>query len=792
MKEEMFNKARLTATQLADLGLSTRQLAAYESMRAMFDDALKIENEARVALGQKPITAHEAYLSSRWQGTFRRAIHDASGKKVWELAANSKRGLQQQTDALLKKFPELKQGEHRDHTVKAHTGTNLNAADMYSAMVDVLGRDDPAIVKIKEWVEEQAANEGRSMLAQEKHFKVKTNVRGFVGDRPSNTFFGKFDPKKEALALFQEQITYAKNAHKWSHMQKAGQELKKVFSNEELAAQQPNNMAYAKDYYRNQIGLSTARAVAGLEDAVKMTGISPNAINQGIGGIKGLWITQKLAASAGFMLSNVVQAANMLPHMADIMVKHGGNPLTALPMGLSTGLLMALGHISISKGDTGFYKYMGIMPKEEGLFLARAMKYAEDNSVTARSIYDEAPIASSFSKMGTVSRTLGKTLTAPETLLRSISYMTYVNLLKSSGKFKNDMELFRAAEERVNMSMVDYRQGEKAMLFDKMGTMGNMMNTLQTFPINFYQQWNWAAREAGRGNPLPAATMFVVQAYVAGAMGIPGFADTDKLWNWVKGMLAEHNPEMWNKVKDIDIKQIVKNAGGNTALYGGLSEQSGVSFTSRAAAPAGSEMLASPVGPYVDLARQAGNIAQAVVDPSKQKVAQAVLGSTLTGTQGALEVGPLKDQTSVVNPKTGNRIYQSTRDLGKREGQVERTPEQESTRKWGLRSQKEVIERDAAFATTKKNQDAQTVIKQLPGDIYNAARNGNKQKVRDLARLYTNLTGNPVTAEQIGAEAQKEFTTSSTRALMGATNIEGMKAVKLLKDVLAEQNANKR
>lgn len=788
MKAEMFHRKKLSTKALADLGLSEKQLLAYESTRDMFAKALERENAGRAAKGQKPITAEEAYLSSRWKGDYRRAIHDKDGKLVWFLAADSRRGLKQQTEALMKKFPELVEGSHSDHTTGSMRGSNLNAREMYSEMVDVLGRDDPAVAKIKEWVEAQGLLEASGMLAQERHFKSKGNVRGFVGDRPSNTFFGKLDPRKEAIAMFQQQITYSKNAHKWAAMQEAGVELKKVFSSKELADQQPNNMNYVRDYYRNQLGLSTTQAIAGLENALRHTGMSPNALNSGINNVKGLWITQKLAVSAGFLASNLIQLANMAPQLTNIMVKHGGNPLYALPVGLASGTLMALGHTMISKGDRSLYKNLGHLPAEQGQFIAKAMKYAEDNSVIARSIYDEAPIEASFGKTAQVGRALGKTITMPETIVRSVAYMTYANMLKSSGKFKNDMEIFRSAEEMVNMSMVDYRAGERAMLFDKLGTLGNAMNTLQTFPINYYQQWNWAAREARRKNPLPAAAMFATQAYIAGAMGVPGFSDTDKMWNFMKGLLAEHDPQTWDKVKNIDLKEMALSAGPSV-LYGGLSEQSGVAFTSRASAPAGSEMMLAPGGPYVDFARQARDVTNALINPSAQSATQAALSVALSGLQGGLETGPLKDQTSVVNQETKERIYGNPRDLADRKGQVSRTPEEENLRKWGLRSQREVVEKDAAFRASKLESDSKTVISGLPGRIYNELRNNNTEKAQNLMNLYFKLTGKEITDEQIENQALEEFTTSAQRTKMNATSIPGMLAIKRLQQI---QEANRR
>lgn len=782
MKEEELQNKKLSTTQLADLGLSEKQLLAYEAVREMHKDALAKENEARAAQGKKPITEREAYLSSRWKGDFRRPILDKDGELKWYLAADSKRGLEQQTKALLEKFPDLVPGE--DHQVHTRAGGPINPAEMYSEMVDVLGRDDPAVARIKEWAEQQAVNEGRGMLAQEKHFKNKLGIRGFVGDRPSNTLLGNFNPKKEAIDLFQQQIAYAKNSYKWSEMQKASQELKKIFSNEELQKTQENNLAYSREYYRNQLGLNTSRVMKELDDVIRQTGVSPNAVNNAIGTTKGLWISQKLVASAGFIASNIIQAGNILPHLADMMVKYGGNPLSAIPVGISSGLLMAAGHIKIAAGRGGFYHYLAALPKEQAEFMVKAMKYAEDNSVIARSVYDESPISTSFSSTSRVAQVAGKTLTAPETLLRSISYMTYVEMLRSSGKFKDPMEIFRLAEERTNMSMVDYRQGERAMLFNQLGTVGNLSNTLMTFPINYYQQWNWAAREAGRGNPLPGAAMFATQAYVAGAMGIPGFSDADKLWNGIKGLLAEHAPLMWDKVKGVDLKSIMLNLG-NSALYGGLSEQSGVSVTTRAAAPAGSEMLAAPIAPYVDFAQQIGNVSGMIANPNAQTAAQAALSVAPSGAQGALEVGPLRNQTSVVNPQTGNRVYKSIRDLSG-PGQIERTPEEERLRAFGLKSQREVVERDNAFRVSKLESDSRKVMEQLPGRVYNALKVGDKEKAKDLISLYTKLSGKEMSSQQIENEAIREYTTSDQRAKKDSTTIPAMLAIKRLKEIQSE------
>ena len=785
MKSEMFDNAAIPMDRLAEI-FSEKQLAAYSEMRRMFKDALDTQNEARTKQGLDPITAQEAYLSSRWRGDFRRAIYDGKGKLVWYLAAETKKGLDTQAQALLKKFPDLAGGEHVDHVTRSAGKDTLQS--LYTTMLDVLGRDDPKVQQVKQWVEDQTRMEAEGALAQTKHFEKKANIRGFIGDRPSNTMFGKLDPKKEALAMFQEQINYAKNAHKWAGLQEAGAQLKTIFSNADLQTQQPKNMQYLREYYLDQIGMGTAKVVKHIEDAFKETGISPTAVEGGINSVKSLWISQKLVASAGFMLSNVIQAGNMLPHLIDLQRTYKGNPLAlpaALISGFAEGMLMATGHL------TGTAKEMINSAKYrpgDSLFSARAMKYAEDNSVIARSIYDEAPIESSFSKTGRVANTLGKTISMPEAFLRSIVYMTYVNMLKYGGKLTNDMEIFRIAEEKTNISMGDYRTGERAMIFSKLGTAGSAINLLQTYPMNYYNQWSWAARETMRGNPAPAAAMFAVQATAAGVMGIPGFQDTDKLWNAIKNTLADHSPKAWNAVKDIDLKSFVLNNFGEAGLYGAVSKATGVSVTSRAAAPAGSDMLQNPLAPVTDLGKQLGNISAAVASPSdSQKTAQALLGSAPVGLQGYLETGPLREQTSV--ERNGQRLYGKTTDLAARDGQYSRTPSEEKLRSFGLRSQKETFEKDLAYKTRSKDVQAATVASKLPDRVYNEVRKGNVEEARVYIRMYAEITGKPMTEDMFQSRVMDEYTTSAEKAAMKAKTLPGIVAIKQLRDLLKEQNA---
>ncbi len=782
MKGEQLTKTRMSAEELIKRGGSTETAIAYNKLREMLDGVGTYLNEIRAMQGKAPIKLEDAYMTSVWAGDFRRAVYDADGKMIWMLGAATKKGLDMQTKELFSKFPDLKQGKYADVTLN-HNKYGQDATSVFRDMVELLGENDPAVERIRAWAEEKTLIEGRKMLGEEKHFQPKDNRRGFVGDRPANTVLGNKDAVKEATAYMQAQIDVAKAAYKWGEMQKAAIEMKKIFNDAELQTQQPKNLQWAKDYWLDNLGMNDSKIARAVDNTLRDVGLSPSKVGEGINAVKSLWLTQKLL-SPGYYLSNVMQASAMMPHLTDIMSKYGGNPLVAIPYGMVFGMTTASSHILGAGSTTGnVYRYAKNMNVDD--FTIRAMKYAEDNSVTTRSIYDEAPIEQAYTPSGKAMRTATRVIATPETFLRSVAFMTYAKMLESTGKFTNDLDIFRLAEERVNMSMADYREGERAMAFGKMGTIGTAANTLTTFPINYYNQWSWAAREAKKGNVTPFVAMFATQYLMAGAMGVPGFQDMDTIWEFFKDSIKESAPAAWAKVRNIDLKRMTRDAVGNWGLYGAISEMSDVAMTSRAAAPAGTEMSVTPGAPFIDMAKQVGNVAGAAMDPmNAQKWAQAAYSSAPVGAQGYLETGPFKDFTSVQRGE--GRVYGKPNDMAAREGQVFRNPDDEAVRAFGLRTQSEQVERDFTYRTKKYKQDIDTVARSIVDKTYNTVRNGNMDKARDYIKLYTELTGKEMTPDMFQSRFMKEYTTGAERIGMDLTTVEGMVAYKRLKQLLEE------
>lgn len=811
MKAEMLQGKRFDPAALESL--SVKQQVAYAHMRHMFEDTLRIQNEARAAKGEKPIDEMEAYLSSRWSGDFRRpvfqAVLDKSGnpvieadgsikrKLVWYLAAHSKKGLDAQFKELKKQHPDLEFDPKEDHVVRFYK-RQTDLQSVYTTLLDILGRDDPAVAKIENAVRQQAVNEAATFLGQEKHFKEKTGVRGFVGDRPGR------EGVNEALAMFQQQIQYAKNAYKWSELQKAAQPIKELVSNKDLVQQQPNNVQYVKEYFKNNVGYGEAKAVAHVEDALRDLGVSPTVVDAGVSATKSYFILQKLAVNTGYTIANLLQTVNVMPHLVAL---HGqgvhGNVLKAIPVGISGGIAMALGHYISFAGLGQRGKLFTNLP--EAAFINKAFKYAEDNGVTARSLYDEAPIETSFSVVGRTANALGKTMTIPETFVRSMSYMTFVQFLKDSKKFKSDMEIFQRAEELTNAAMVDYRAGERPMVFAKLGTVGNFLNTLQTYPVNWYNQWNYFAREALKGNVSPFVAAFGLQYAMAGMQGIPGFSDMEKLYHYFKDEVV--SDKMYVKMRESDFWNdpkmwMVKNFG-QPSVYGVISDKSGIGITSRISAPGMGDMIQAPGGPIADIAKQASSTLSAVANPTNTtKAAQAGMQVVPPGVQGLLEQAPfMEGKTFDVNKETGERIYKRPGAIEDHAGIVQRGKinsdwfgemDEETIRNFGLRSQREVVEREAGYRLDRANTVAGNRARSIPDAFYDAIKRGDKEKARDLQEAYVKLTGNEISSEMIEAQIERNYKTTyqnaASRAESARASVMAVKEVARMKALLKEIN----
>ena len=741
LKDESVRGTRYDPDLLAN-SLSIKQLEAYNKFRTAFDDALATQNAARALKGQDPITAEEAYYSSRWQGAHQLPVRDQSGKLIWYLAAHNVSGLKRQADALAKDFPNLVINMKDADYIKL--GADKQTVDTaYSLLLDVLGRDNPEVRQLKAYFEDESSALAAATRAQEKHFQKKSGIRGFVGDRPG------MSSADEALAGVQSQLEYIKNAYYWSQMQKAGETIKVLVNDPILKDTQPNNIKYIQDYYQNALGFGQSEMARSFENLLRKAGTSSHNFSELIGHSKNLFILQKLGGNLAYLMANTVQAATLFPYLADLHHKgFTGNPAKSVALGMTNGIAMGFGHMAKSTGA----EYMSKVPTP---FLKEMFLYAEENGITGRSIYDEGRIQSGFSALGAVENALSKTISVPDMFLHSIAFSTFSQHLKDSGIYKDNIALFQHAEELTNHVLADARKQERPMVFSKFGAMGNVLDTLQTFSMNFFNQYMYLGKEALAGNIVPLAGMLALQWYFAGVKGIPYMESAYEGYMALRDGLATYAPETWAKSEGNpfwqDPKAWFMDAAGDRALYGGLSVDTGVGLTNRAAAPTFQGMVTAPAGPAREVVKQAWSAAKASTGDSTAR-AQSALDSLPAGLQGLYETS-VKNAGTTYKVGTGRHegefgAYKLS-DINSQQVMYWRSPAEQEMRKYGLKSYKEMASRELEYDTQKLQQTEEAVQGKLMDRATSAAMKGNIKEFDRLNNIYADLTGKPIPIKSI-------------------------------------------
>jgi predicted GNAT family acetyltransferase len=763
LKREMFDGKRYTPDQLQQAGFTEKQLDAYQTFREMQDKAYEAQNAALAAMGRKPLTKREAYLSSRWSGPWRVPVYEGN-KLVWYIAEKSKvraeKALQYLKENGVDVNDKLSQVRYQSK------GGKEGLEDAYETLLSVLDKNDPRVATLQSIAEDMMASDAHMSLNQAKHFEEKGNIRGFVGDRPWK------DPIKDSLEMFKEQFAYTKSALSWSELQKATKESKQILSNPELMEKQPNNLEYARQYAKNQLGFGENEYIAGLErQLTEMTSrwapADRKSFYEALGGVKSFFLATKLGFNTGFALANAIQPLWTGAWHADLTA-HGfkHNPATSLAKGTMDASAGFLNHL--------FNKDLPMTPIGK-----EALNYAEANGIVSRSIYDEAQGLGKNRVLEKVGQVASTTVGGVEHWARLNAFMGFVHHLEQSGVFKDNTKLFEKAEELTNSAMVDYRRGERPMMFEKMGLVGNALSTLQTFKFNYYNQLHYFSQQAAKGNWKPLAAFMGIQAAIGGTLSMPFLQEIDDAWQTVKGWLPDsvHEP-----VKDFNIKEKMIETMPDWLSYGGMSKITGANMSNRFDSGNLADFSFDGLFPFVtDLYKQGSSVAGFATNPNKTTFAQMAHQVAPPGPiQGMVETGmdPFKGGTT---PK--GTVYVNPNHLQDHDADFVRTPQQETYRKFGLRELEESKYRDQRY---RQIQDEKEINKRRDTNatrFYDAIVRKDVDEAKGYAKRYLMYGGNPDTLNSlIEQEAIKQRVPKEILDRVRANTLGTVQAMKRMKN----------
>lgn len=763
LKDEMFARAQYGIDAIRNSGASERVQQAYEGLRKNFDAALETINTYRAKIGKEPITKQAAYLSSQWNGNYHVPLYDKSGKLVWYIKTTSAREARKALAWIGENHPDIDVSKSKPQYKPSELSPRIpkDITDVVSDMIKLFGEDSAIAKEMAAIVEEAKAAEAFNSRGFKVHFEEKANIRGFLGDRP---WLSEHD---NAVQGMKAQIQYLKDAYRWAPMQEALANVKQVLGNEELIAQQPNNMAMAKAYTANALGV-TKNIFKPAENAVaRVLGTSPTAFTKAIGDMKSITYLQLLGASTGYALATPLQAFILGPSRHMLIsadgIKH--NPLATLFASISDGAKIVINH-ELSANFTGKSHDIGLTP-----FGKEAKRYMEENGIATINLFDEYSDLGEHKGVAAGKKLLGFTISVPEKIARSMTFMSFAHHLNDGGFKGTKAELFRRAEELTDDTLTKFTKSARPLAVDSMGMAGELAYTFQSPLFNYYNNLGLLARNA-KTNPLPLLmAAFAMPMLLGGTSAIPGINEADGAWNLIKSLLAKHAPGAYNKVKDFGIREFQLEHLPDWATYGSVSEATGTQMATRFSTQAID--VEDPLGKIGPVPSAIGNWAQIPGAVGGETAAKQALWSNappmgkgiVEGTMDRFKAGPERadGRQPMLNPSRLSENVNSN---------YARNKEDKIKRMFGLTSLDEARSKEVNYLNAQESKRAKTARDAAVNKLWDGVMTKNEDKVKDNAKIFFELNGSDTEFESaLNRKMENTYLTQQERDAIKANTL---------------------
>lgn len=763
LKDEMFSRAQYGVDAIRNSGASDSVVRAYEGLRSNFDAALNTINEYRAKIGKEPITKQAAYLSSQWNGNYHVPLYDSKGRLVWYIKTTSASEARKALKWIGKNHPDIDVSKSKPQYKPSELSPRIpkDITDVVSDMIKLFGEDSAIAKEMAAIVEEAKAAEAFNSRGFKVHFEEKANVRGFLGDRP---WLSEHD---NAVQGMKAQIQYLKDAYRWAPMQEALANVKQVLGNEELIAQQPNNIAMAKAYTANALGVTKNIFKPAENAAARMLGTSPTAFTKAIGDMKSITYLQLLGASTGYALATPLQAFILGPSRHMLIsaegIKH--NPLATLFASISDGAKIVINH-ELSANFTGKSHDIGLTP-----FGKEAKRYMEENGIATINLFDEYSDLGEHKGVAAGKKLLGFTISVPEKIARSMTFMSFAHHLNDGGFKGSKAELFRRAEELTDDTLTKFTKSARPLAVDSMGMAGELAYTFQSPLFNYYNNLGLLAKSA-KTNPLPLLmAAFAMPMLLGGTSAIPGINEADGAWNLIKGLLAKYSPSTYNKVKDFGIREFQLEHLPDWATFGSVSEATGTQMASRFSTQAID--VEDPLGKVGPIPSAIGNWAQIPGAIGGETAAKQALWSNappmgkgiVEGTMDRFKAGPERadGRQPMLNP---GRLSENVN------SNYARNKEDKIKRMFGLTSLDEARAKEVNYLNAQESKRAKTARDTAINKMWDGVMTKNDDKVQDNAKLFFELNGSDTEFESaLSRKIENTYLTQQERDAIKANTL---------------------
>lgn len=660
----------LSSMELAKAGFNEKQIAYYNKYRELSKQFFGDLNTRRAELGLAPMDARVGHMAGRFMGDFAQMIYK-DGKVVGRIAGNTKWELQKASKYMMEQHPDYEFGPHEYNAI----GKGRRPADRFGGLMEALNflsKADGDVGKLMEsyrnFLQKDALNFRNTMQHAKDKVKDAGGVVGSEGNKPWESAV------KNAVEGMKAQLSYFEQGYEWMAMERAVSDLKPLLGDEGVIKQTPNAVDWAKRYVDHSMG----RGQGKLSDAVN-------------------WFASFIGEATGIGHSNLLHGNAQLKHL--VMQKFMGlgnipftvtqlmQPLAVQPAMIrllrARGLEFSTSKAQLNATETYLHSLIeGHDSVKLSTFEKSAMQYADQMSIFDVKMADHTKDINANAFKEGYNKLADLNITAPEHLTRGMSFLFYAHLLKDAGIPAKD--IFGAAENMTNFTMVNYHPMERPMGYAKLGWIGDVASTLTRYKHNQYSQLAFYGREAirsdnGLKSSVPLGAFVGASLAFGGAMGFFAYNEADSAYQ----LFSEHVLKKPNSLTNLMLGNHLPEF-----LTHGLFSTIGIDMTTRFS---NANLLPNSIGEAVmpygsaiwDLAKSTGRL---ILDPtSTTKQKQFVKSIAPQSIQGVLENHMFTDK------KADNKnLYINNTDgpnIGK--GRVYRTDAEMTQRAFGFRSVQE-------------------------------------------------------------------------------------------------------
>lgn len=566
----------VTRAQMEEAGYSPNSIEFVERIYEMDRVKLAEWNKARESVGMKPVEERPGHFPGIFRGDYKQLVIGKDNKIIGLIAVDSTYQLRKAQKKLLEQFPEAK----FTSVDRKSLGGNGRRSDMFSGMNDVmelLGSQDPMVAQVKALVDESVKENADALFNANLHSLKKKGIVGNEGNKPW------LDATENANSAIKAYLQYWEEgiiSHKNLPVER---ELKALMSNPML-----DGMTNAKDYVNSYVNNMTGRSLGTVGDALnkiidapfEALGLGPTVPREAVNQLNKR-VSQHLMGWGNYLFSAIqfLQVPQMaVPEMMKV-ARGLGVPeakITTALASLTKDIPQIVNEVYTGKSNLSPTMRQAYQEAQRR-GLMDFSEFQEVNRVT------QSKGSRMYDKVVDWNRVMAEKSTRP-----GVFFMA-VKLLEDSGLPMKDV--FDVAYNATQRSMIDYSLQERPMMYQRLGVVGQLAGSLQTFKHGQLSQLAGFLKDAAKGKPAPLIAATLVMLSFAGIKGAPGYQEIDETVKLLSDKFFGNRRS---------ISEIFLTGLPEWAKSGALSTATDINFQSRlSAANVLPDSLPEAVSPYL-------------------------------------------------------------------------------------------------------------------------------------------------------------------------------------------------